>query len=73
VLNFWVKIELIIGSAQTVNINSLEVMDDIQDQINNLETNIRGIMFMIPDIQDTLDKIDARLRKLEDYIIGDGK
>ncbi len=72
-LNFWVKIELIIGSAQTVNINSLEVMDDIQDQINNLETNIRGIMFMIPDIQDTLDKIDARLRKLEDYIIGDGK
>jgi hypothetical protein len=68
-----VKIELIIGSAQTVNINSLEVMDDIQDQINNLETNIRGIMFMIPDIQDTLDKIDARLRKLEDYIIGDGK
>ncbi len=48
-------------------------MDDIQDQINNLETNIRGIMFMIPDIQDTLDKIDARLRKLEDYIIGDGK
>lgn len=48
-------------------------MNELQDQINSLETNVRGITFMISDIQDTLDKIDARIRRLEDYIVGDGK